>query len=46
MQADASGDEWTLRKNRRAFNDYPILTHRPTGIGAKDIDLEGRSPRA
>ena len=37
--ADASGDEWTLRENRRAFNDFPILTHRLAGIGAKDIDL-------
>jgi lactate oxidase len=37
--AHASGDEWTLRENRRAFNDFPILTHRLAGIGAKDIDL-------
>lgn len=35
----ASGDEWTLRENRRAFNDFPISTHRLAGIGAKDIDL-------
>lgn len=37
--AGAVGDEWTLRENRRAFNDFPILTHRLAGIGAKDIDL-------
>ena len=37
--ADAAGDEWTLHENRRAFNDFPIRTHRLAGIGAKDIDL-------
>jgi lactate oxidase len=37
--AQAAGDEWTLRENRRAFNDFPILTHRLAGIAAKDIDL-------
>lgn len=33
------GDEWTLRENRRAFNDFPILTHRLAGIAANDIDV-------
>lgn len=37
--AHGFGDQWTLRENRRAFNDFPILTHRLTGVGAKDIDL-------
>jgi lactate oxidase len=37
--AGGSGDEWTLHENRRAFNDYPILTHRLAGIAAKDVDL-------
>lgn len=37
--AGATGDEWTLRENRRAFNDFPILMHHLTGVGSKDIDL-------
>ncbi len=37
--AGASGAEWTLRENRRAFDDFPILTHRLAGIAASDIDL-------
>ncbi|WP_455426038.1 alpha-hydroxy-acid oxidizing protein [Dryocola sp. LX212] len=35
----ASGAEWTLHENRRAFNDYPILTHRLADILEEDIDL-------
>lgn len=34
-----SGDEWTMRENRRAFNDYLLRTHRLNGIAATDIDL-------
>lgn len=34
-----AGDEWTLHENRRAFSDFPILTHRLVGISAKQIDL-------
>lgn len=37
--AEAARDEWTLRENRRAFCDYPILMHRLAGVAAKDIDL-------
>lgn len=33
-----AGDEWTLRENRRAFDDYPIVTHRMTGTSSKTID--------
>ncbi|MCT9810730.1 alpha-hydroxy-acid oxidizing protein [Acidovorax sp. Be4] len=35
----ATGDEWTLQENRRAFNDFPIRTHRLQGMAAKDVDL-------
>ncbi len=35
----AAGDEWTLQENRRAFNDFPIRTHRLQGVAAKDVDL-------
>jgi lactate oxidase len=31
------GDEWTLRENRRAFNDFPILPRRLTGTHATDL---------
>lgn len=37
--AHAAGDEWTMRENRRAFNDHPILTHRLAGVAVKDIDM-------
>jgi L-lactate oxidase len=32
-----SGDGWTYRENRRAFNDFPIMPRRLRGV--KDIDL-------
>ncbi|MGA2893592.1 MAG: alpha-hydroxy-acid oxidizing protein [Xanthobacteraceae bacterium] len=32
-----SGDGWTYRENRRAFNDFPIMPRRLQGVG--DIDL-------
>ncbi|MDX0315728.1 histidine kinase [Sinorhizobium meliloti] len=35
----AAGDEWTLRENRRAFDDFPIMTRRLTGISSKTIDV-------
>ena len=35
----AAGDEWTLQENRRAFNDFPVRTHRLKGVSAKDVDL-------
>jgi lactate oxidase len=31
----AAGDDWTMRENRRAFEDYPIVTHRMTGTSSK-----------
>lgn len=34
-----AGDEWTLRENRRAFDDFPIMTRRLTGISARTIDV-------
>jgi lactate oxidase len=34
-----AGDEWTLRENRRAFSDFPIMTSRLTGVDLKSIDL-------
>lgn len=37
--ADAAGDEWTLRENRRAFNDFPIIPHHLQNIATKDINL-------
>lgn len=36
--SSAAGDEWTLRENRRAFEDFPILTRRLAGFSAKDVD--------
>ncbi|MDY4594714.1 MAG: alpha-hydroxy-acid oxidizing protein [[Pasteurella] aerogenes] len=35
----AAGDEWTLRENRRAFDDYRIAAKRLVGLAAADIDL-------
>jgi L-lactate oxidase len=32
-----SGDGWTYRENRRAFNDFPIMPRRLQGV--KEIDL-------
>ncbi len=40
--AGGAGDQWTLRENRRAFDDFPILPRRLTGIGARDIELRIR----
>jgi lactate oxidase len=37
--ANGSGDQWTLGENRRAFNDYPIATHRLRGVEGKLIGL-------
>ncbi|HEY1978929.1 MAG TPA: hypothetical protein VGH13_02500, partial [Xanthobacteraceae bacterium] len=34
-----SGDGWTYRENRRAFNDFPIMPRRLQGVDEKDIDL-------
>ena len=38
--ANGAGDQWTLRENRRAFNDYPILTHRLRGVQAAAITMD------
>jgi lactate oxidase len=32
-----SGDGWTYRENRRAFNDFPIMPRRLHGVDDKDI---------
>ena len=37
--AAGEGDQWTLAENRRAFNDYPIATHRLRGVDSKSIEL-------
>jgi len=37
-----SGDGWTYRENRRAFNDYPIMPRRLQGISGEAIDLKTR----
>lgn len=34
-----AGDEWTLRENRRAFNDYRIAAKRLVGLSRDDIDV-------
>ena len=34
-----SGDGWTYRQNRRAFNDFPIMPRRLQNVDDKDIDL-------
>jgi L-lactate oxidase len=34
-----SGEGWTYRENRRAFNDYPIMPRRLQGIDEADLDL-------
>ena len=34
-----AGDEWTLRENRRAFNDYRIAAKRLVGLSNNDIDI-------
>src|SRR5882757_2703943 len=34
-----SGDSWTYRENRRAFNDYPINPRRLQGVSNEAIDL-------
>src|SRR5699024_5499418 len=33
-----SGDQWTLRENRRAFGDYVFTPHRMQGIVRESID--------
>lgn len=35
----AKGDEWTLRENRRAMEDFRIMTHRLTGVSSDALDL-------
>lgn len=35
----AAGDEWTLRENRRSFDDYRIASKRLVGLSASDIDI-------
>jgi len=37
-----SGDGWTYRENRRAFNDYPIMPRRLQGISDSAIDMRTR----
>jgi len=37
-----AGDEWTLRENRRAFNDYCIAAKRLVGLTNDDIDISTR----
>jgi lactate oxidase len=34
-----SGDGWTYRENRRAFNDFPINPRRLQGVSSEAIDL-------
>lgn len=34
--ANCVADQWTLKENRRAFNDFPMLTHRLAGIAARE----------
>jgi len=34
-----AGDEWTLRENRRAFEDFPIMPRMLSGVDAKSVDL-------
>lgn len=36
--AHGSGDQWTLRENRRAFGDYVFTPHRMQGIVRENID--------
>nr|WP_309395537.1 alpha-hydroxy-acid oxidizing protein [Klebsiella pneumoniae]WLE92317.1 4-hydroxymandelate oxidase [Klebsiella pneumoniae] len=38
--AHGAGDEWTYHENRRAFNDYPLLPHRLSGVAADKIDIQ------
>src|SRR5690554_4483909 len=33
-----SGDQWTLRENRRAFGDYIFTPHRMQGVVREQID--------
>ena len=35
----AAGDKWTLKENRRTYNDSPIRTHRFQSVAAQDVDL-------
>src|SRR5690606_5227696 len=36
--ANGSGDQWTLRENRRGFGDYVFTPHRMQGGGRADVD--------
>ncbi len=36
----AAGTEWTLRENRRAFDDYRIVAKRLQGLTANDINIK------
>jgi len=36
--AHGAGEQWTLRENRRAFNDFVFQLHRMSGTVRKDID--------
>ena len=38
----AAGEEWTLRENRRAFNDYRIAAKRLVGLSNNDINIKTR----
>jgi len=40
LVSGAAGDEWTLRENRRAFDDFRIEPKRLRGVSA-DVDLLG-----
>ena len=35
----AKGDEWTLRENRRAMEDFRLVTHRLTGVSPEEMDI-------
>lgn len=38
----AAGDEWTLRENRRAYDDYRIASKRLVGLARENVDLRTR----
>ena len=40
--AGGAGDEWTLRENRRAFSDFPVLPWRLQGVQSARISLATR----
>src|SRR3954465_10659187 len=35
--AGGAGDEWTLRENRRAWDDFGLRPRMPRGVGARDL---------